>query len=104
MESISYHNTTSQDSDFVVKSRIKNKTQEEIVFEIFKRFKKLSASEVLEEFPKNVPLTSIRRAMSNLQYENKLRKLSEKREGLYGAPEHYYAVVKPEDKQYEMFN
>lgn len=102
METQHYHNTTKQNTEFVLSAKKKNKSQEEIVFDIFLKYKKLSASEVLEHYPKNIPLTSIRRAISNIQYEGRLRKLTETRIGIYNAPEHYYAVVTPEDKQYKM--
>lgn len=102
METQHYHNTTNQNTEFVLSAKKKNKSQEEIVFGIFLKYKKLSASEVLEHYPSNVPLTSIRRAISNIQYQGKLRKLAETKIGLYDAPEHYYAVVTPEDKQYTM--
>lgn len=102
METQHFHNTTNQNPEFVLSAKKKNKTQEEIVFDIFLKYKKLSASEVLEHYPSNVPLTSVRRAISNISYEGKLRKLAETKIGLYGAPEHFYAVVTPEDKQYTM--
>ena len=103
MKSISYFNTTNQDLAYVNERIDKNRSQEEIVYDIFKRYKKLTASEAHELFPKNVPLTSVRRAISNLQYDNKLVRLEQTRTGIYGAAEHYYMVAKVEDRQYDMF-
>jgi Fic family protein len=89
----SYHNTTNQTKDYVEKRTKKNKSQEQLVLEIFEQYKKLTASQVYAIFPKNVPLTSIRRAISNLQYEQKLEKLEETITGIYDAPEHFYKLV-----------
>ena len=45
-----------------------------------------------KKFPNQVPITSIRRAMSNLQQEEKLVKTTDTKTGIYGAPEHYYRI------------
>ena len=87
-----YFNTTSQSSQYVKKRVAKNKTQEEIVLGIFEEHKKLSASQVLSLYPKNIPLTSIRRAISNLKFGDKLEKLAETRNGIYNAPEHLFRL------------
>ena len=72
--------------------------QEEIIKYIFSNsmFKKLTASEVWQHYNiyKKVPLTSIRRAMSVLQKEGYLYKLSKTQIGLYGKPEHFYTTIK----------
>ena len=90
----SYFNTTSQSSEYVKEKASKNKTQEEIVLGIFKEHKNLSASQVFSMYPKIVPLTSIRRAISNLTFVDKLKKLTETRIGMYDAPEHLYSLNK----------
>ena len=93
-----YFNTTEQDIDFVNKRKAKNKTQEGIVHDLFKSMTTLTASEVLTAsktlnlFSNKVPITSIRRAMSNLQKEKKLVKTTDTKTGIYGAPEHYYRI------------
>jgi hypothetical protein len=87
-----YFNTTNQDIDYVNKRKAKNKTQEFLVYDLFKNHKTLTASEVLHKFPKQVPITSVRRAMSNLQQEEKLVKTTDTKTGIYGAPEHYYTI------------
>ena len=87
-----YFNTTNQDIDYVNKRKAKNKTQESLVYDLFKNHTTLTASEVLHKFPKQVPITSLRRAMSNLQQEQKLVKTTDTKTGIYGAPEHYYTI------------
>ena len=89
-----YFNTTDQDIDYVNKRKAKNRTQEGIVHDIFKSMTTLTASEVLTAsetlnlFSNKVPITSIRRAISNLQKEEKLVKTTDTKTGIYGAPEH----------------
>lgn len=87
-----YFNTTNQDIDYVNKRKAKNKTQEALVYDLFKNHTTMTASEVLQKFPKRVPITSLRRAMSNLQQEEKLVKTTYTKTGIYGAPEHYYTI------------
>tara|TARA_E500000178_G_C16723503_1_gene618249 strand:- start:436 stop:738 length:303 start_codon:yes stop_codon:yes gene_type:complete len=93
-----YFNTTDQDIDYVNKRKAKNKTQEVLVYDLFKSMTTLTASEVLTAsetlnlFSNKVPITSIRRAISNLQKEEKLVKTTDTKTGIYGAPEHYYTI------------
>lgn len=93
-----YFNTTDQDIDYVNKRKAKNRTQEGIVHDLFKSMTTLTASEVLTAsetlnlFSNKVPITSIRRAISNLQKEEKLVKTTDTKTGIYGAPEHYYTI------------
>tara|TARA_R110000796_G_scaffold117681_2_gene230681 strand:- start:566 stop:853 length:288 start_codon:yes stop_codon:yes gene_type:complete len=91
-ETKTYFNTTSQSSEYVKKRVAKNKTQEEIVLSIFEVHKKLSASQVFSMYPTPVPLTSIRRAISNLTFTDKLEKMTETRIGIYNAPEHLFKL------------
>lgn len=93
-----YFNTTDQDINYVNKRKAKNKTQEVLVYDLFKSHTTLTASEVLTAsetlnlFSNKVPITSIRRAISNLQKEEKLVKTTDTKTGIYGAPEHYYTI------------
>jgi hypothetical protein len=93
-----YFNTTDQNIDYVNKRKAKNKTQEVLVYDLFKSMTTLTASEVLTAsetlnlFSNKVPITSIRRAISNLQKEEKLVKTTDTKTGIYGAPEHYYTI------------
>ena len=49
-----YFNTTNQDVDYVNKRKAKNKTQEVLVYDLFKSHSTLTASEVFYKFPKQV--------------------------------------------------
>ena len=70
----------------------KNLRQEDTLYCIFKVEKKLTASEAWTHFAKRVPLTSIRRGMSNLMREGFLEKTTQTKIGIYGKPECYYKL------------
>jgi predicted transcriptional regulator len=92
MKSKTYHNTTNQNGTFVKIEINRFKNQENEVMSILIQHKQLTASEVWKWFSKDVPLTSIRRALSNLAYDKHITKTEDTKIGLYGKPEHYYEV------------
>lgn len=89
-----YHNTNNLDEQSLVKAIQNNKTQEDIVLLIFKEEKNpLSASRVWNIYDRtDTPLTSIRRAITNLMNERKLVKTDIKVMGIYGKPEYLYKL------------
>ena len=91
-ESNTYHNTTNQSKEFVKVATKKFKNQENEVMYIMKEFKRMTASEVWNLTAKTSPITSIRRAMSNLKRDSLLFKKKKTKIGLYGDPEHYYEL------------
>jgi len=93
MKSNTYHNSTNQSKEFVKVEVKKLSKQEEEVMSIMAVHVKLTASTVWIVFGSHrVPLTSIRRALSNLTNEDKLHKTKSTKIGLYGKPEHYYEL------------
>lgn len=98
METLHYHNSTNQKAGIVLEETRNCKSQEEIIFEIFEVYGKLTASEVLNKFPEIILLTSVRRAISNLKFDEKLIKLDETKTGMYKKPEHYYSLTKSQLK------
>ena len=66
--------------------------QEEKVLELFKIKKKLSPSDVWE-YHKNYPITSIRRAISNLTKKGFLIKTNEKKIGEWNRNEYIWEIV-----------
>jgi len=104
METQHYFNTTNETAKYTDVRVLKNQTQEEIVYDIFLAKRKLSASEVMALYPnKNVPLTSIRRAISSLFFEGKLIKLDETNIGIFGSPEKKYRLAYEVNQQITMF-
>ena len=98
-----YYNTNNENGFQLLKSMQKGLTQEQIIMGIFKNplikddnknHKGFSASQIHKIFgDDNVPLTSIRRAISNLCYEeNFLEKTDKFVIGIYGKQEHIYKI------------
>ena len=88
-----YYNTTNEKGADLKQHIIKTETQEAVILRLYKQHKKLSASEVWRMFDMpGTPLTSCRRAITNLMNDGKLIKTDEKIEGLYGSPEYRYEL------------
>ena len=98
METQAYYNTTHLFGSELLTKIKKSLNQEFWVLEIFKRAGKLSASRAhrlvmtlisrygISEWP----LTSTRRAITNLLNKNKLKKTNDFAIGMYGSKEHIY--------------
>lgn len=97
METTNYHNTNKLTSKRLIEATSKAITQQQIVLKIFKHHKQLTASEVYKKFLKYTkttpPITSIRRAISNLQSQKKILKTQNTVLGMYNSPEHYYKLI-----------
>jgi len=90
-----FYNTNELNKKDLSKAINKASKQEEIVLTIFKFRKKLSASQawkIYQEYKPNTPLTSIRRAITNLLKLGYLTKTAEKITGIYGAREYIYQI------------
>lgn len=72
------------------------KRQEDEILELFQANPgdEFSPSQVWRHF-QQWPLTSIRRAMTVLTERHALEKLTEKRRGMYGKPEHVWRLARP---------
>ena len=85
----SFHNTTDLSGGELGASEAKAVKQEDIVIDFFRRYpdKEFTPWEVLESCPhmKHTPITSVRRAMTNLTKDGLLVKTQNKRVGTYGA-------------------
>ena len=113
MKTKHYHNTNNVDPITARLEAKKNLRQEDLIYAFFEMttFKRLSASEVhrmYNSFPievlnrilnkklsehYKVPLTSIRRGMSNLTKEGYLIKTNDTQSGRYGKQEHFYKLA-----------
>lgn len=95
---MSYYNTTRLTGKELQDSTDKAVTQEDKVLIYFEHSKDLiTPSEVWNAiFDTNLtPLTSVRRAITNLTKEEKLLKMDNtKKEGIYGKPEYYWTINK----------
>jgi len=96
---MTYYNTTRQKGEQLKVAWKKTKTQDDKVMEYFYEHGKATPSEVWFHFIKHehhgeilnaVPITSIRRSITNLTSSNLLSKTDNKREGVYGRPEYVW--------------
>lgn len=99
----SFYNTIRLDGEDLKKANARAATQEQFVRALFlaNPEKKFSPSEVMKiasgKYQKNCPITSWRRTLTNLTYEDFgkfLVKTEEQREGIYGKPESKWALNK----------
>jgi len=88
----SYYNTSNVTEPILSQYQAKAETQEQIIRRIFRHNTTgLTAVEVMYKFPsKRTPLTSIRRALSNLVADGYLLKTTRQREGLFGRDNYIY--------------
>jgi hypothetical protein len=87
----SYFNTTSLEGHDLDDAEIAARSQEERIQHFFRTAGSFlyTPSEVRREvFAGAVPITSVRRAMTNLEHAGWLGKSSKQRPGPYGRPEH----------------
>jgi Fe2+ or Zn2+ uptake regulation protein len=95
-----FHNTTNESGQLLMDFITKATKQNEIIKDFFawNYHGKFTASMVHDHLAKSGydkwPLTSVRRAMTDLAKTGILDKLEEKREGPYGRPEHFYTFRK----------
>lgn len=91
----SYHNTNKENGTTLKDSNIKAKSQEEVIIQIFASNKKLSASQTWKIYDSTeaTPITSIRRAITNLCSSGRLVKTEDTIIGLYGKKEHIYSCI-----------
>jgi hypothetical protein len=95
---MTFYNTVNEDFNELAKSQAKAKTQEEKIINCFKQYEKsLSPSMVLSITRLNCPITSIRRAMTNLSNDGKLEKTKNFVIGNYGKKEHLWCLPKKQE-------
>ncbi len=92
---MTFYNTIGENPNELTLSIAKAKTQEEKIMKCFHYYESsLSPSMVLNMTKLRCPITSIRRAMTNLSNEGKLVKTDKKVKGLYGKQEHLWSLPK----------
>ena len=102
-----YYNTTREKGSRLKSSHTRTRTQEEKIYSFFLTFgEPLSPSMILDKMSFQGPITSVRRALTNLTNEGKLTKLDELVMGSYGKKEHLWRLRTDDDNndQYNLFN
>jgi hypothetical protein len=101
-----FYNTINLQSDELKQARLKAKSQQEFIKAVFNNHKdlKITPSQMLRVFGNDLlPITSVRRALTNLVYENFLEKTSEKVLGIYGKPEHIWKIKESKSITHNFF-
>ena len=91
---MTHFNTTNLHSDELKEAWAKCSSREFKIFEFFKKNhdRNFTPCEVSKKFKKH-PITSIRRAITNLTTKGLLQKLTEKREGMYGVGNYCWRLI-----------
>ena len=87
-----YYNTTNIADAALKQEWRKTEKQEDVVLALFEKHNRMTASECWRRYGTTTPLTSIRRAITDLTNEGKLVKTSNKKPGIYGKPEYEYQL------------
>ena len=96
-----FFNTTSETNPELATYKAKADTQEETILAFFEEAVHpcYTPSEIWKMVLHKAPLTSVRRAMTNLSTEGKLKKTIVQRKGYYGRLEHSWRLVNADPKQ-----
>lgn len=92
----SYHNTTNEQREDLSQSEAKAKTQDEAVLELLKKIPDNSYTpcEIHNMLNLNCPLTSTRRALSNLTKQGLAIRTKKKKLGIYGKLNYCWTLFK----------
>lgn len=91
----SYHQTNAVSQTQLVDYETKARRQEDLIISILRRHpaKVQNAEDLMLHFGNNVPITSVRRALTNLANEGTIEKCGQG-VGAYGRPINLYRLVK----------
>jgi len=103
---MSYYNTIEEVGNALTESNKKTRKQEDLIYALFqKRNEPLSPSMVLSQSGLNCPITSIRRAITDLTNSGRIVKTDRQVKGMYGKAEHLWELPDIEEpKQVSLFN
>ena len=110
-----FYNTNKEYGEQLAKSKRIALTQEEVIMSLFNTYRNIYGR-IIHMSPSYIqgiwingvdrkkypPITSIRRAMTNLTTKGMLIKTDKMTEGEYGKPEHCWRLAKPEDEQLKL--
>ena len=103
-----YYNTLNESAKDVKTSETKAKKQKDQIFAIYRHtLRPMTPAEIWENYGfknSNVPLTSIRRAITNLEAEGLLKKTDIQKPGVYGKMNHCWIYEPKVEEQNDQFN
>ncbi len=88
-----YHITTTEHPTTVATYEHTAMKQDKRVLLLLMEIKEATPSEIHSAFPVDVPITSIRRALTNLTKRGFAAKTEEVRKGMYGRNEHVWKYI-----------
>jgi len=101
---MSYYNTTEETGSELAESHAKAKTQEKKILLCFHDQRNpLSASVLCEMLNDAYPITSIRRALTDMTNQGDLEKTDKKVMGRYGKREHQWKLKTDKNNQFNLF-
>lgn len=103
---MSFYNTTGLPKPEQHKARKQTRNQEEAIlfWAEFARVVDFTPSECWQDcFRERTPITSVRRAITDLTKAGKLVKTATRRPGQFGMPEGVWKVLKAQDQQMRLF-
>jgi Fe2+ or Zn2+ uptake regulation protein len=101
---MSYYNTTQETGSSLAESHAKAKTQEQKIILCFhNQGTPLSASVICELLNDAYPITSIRRALTDMTNQGDLEKTEKKVMGRYGKKEHQWRLRTDKNNQFSLF-
>lgn len=92
MQTDPFYNTINLAGEELKGAQANSSKQQQMIFDLFKKWRiAMTPSDVWLQF-KQWPITSVRRAITNLTKSGKLEKMGEMKMGLYGKPEHKWKI------------
>ena len=102
---MAFYEAINQTDSALKESKKKTRKQEDLIYSLFgKRNRPLSPSMVLSQSGLNCPITSSRRAMTDLTNLGKIVKTDRQIKGIYGKAEHLWELPLLEPKQVSLFD
>ena len=103
---MTFYQTTNQTDSALKESNKKTRKQEDLIYSLFvKSNRPLSPSMVLSQSGLNCPITSIRRAITDLTNLGRIVKTDRQVRGMYNKPEHLWELPDlTEPKQVSLFD
>ena len=102
---MAFYQTIDQTDSALKESHRKIRKQEDLIYSLFVKCNQpLSPSMVLSQSGLNCPITSIRRAMTDLCKAGRIVKTDRQVKGMYGKAEHLWELPLLEPKQVSLFD
>jgi tRNA(Leu) C34 or U34 (ribose-2'-O)-methylase TrmL len=90
-----FYNTISLSEEELVKEEVNAISQEEKIYSLFKIYQRGTPSAIMKLYEERwpaIPITSVRRSLTNLTKENRLVMTDTMLTGLYNKPEHVWRI------------